>query len=589
MNQSNCWAVDFETTTDENDCRVWAYGGCKIGQPNNFVHGINITDFFKWCKSEKNPTMYFHNLKFDGIFLITHLIFDMGFKWVKDRDEAEENTFTTLISDMGQFYQIEVYFKVYSSPKAKRKKFKSVTFLDSLKKIPFPVKVVAKAFNLSIKKGELDYKKFRPIGHQLTDDELDYLRNDVQIMAEALHIQFEQGLTAMTVGSDALNGYKKIEKHFNHLFPVLPMNIDDEIRKAYRGGFTYVAKRYQGRDIGKGIVFDVTSLYPSVMYYRKLPWGNPEHFEGRYQQDDEMPLFIQKMSCCFKIKDKHIPTIQVKHNPLFSGEEYLESSEVEIDGEIVDEPVTLHLSSVDLMLFTKHYKIWNVEFLGGWKFQECTGVFKEYIDYWIGVKEKATIEKNEAIRTLSKLMLNSIYGKFASSMDVTGKHAIKDGDIIRFIPDHHEWDEKLEKYVPNDDLREYKDPVYTAMGVFITSWARYITISSAQDNYDRFIYADTDSLHLEGDEMPKDLDIDPIRLGAWKHECTFEYGRFLRPKTYVEYYNDKLHVTACGMPDPCKAHVTWENFREGLSVPGKLVPKIVKGGVVLEERNFTII
>jgi hypothetical protein len=29
-------------------------------------------------------------------------------------------------------------------------------------------------------------------------------------------------------------------------------------------------------------------------------------------------------------------------------------------------------------------------------------------------------------------------------------------------------------------IKEYKDPVYTPMGVFITSWARYTTITTAQ-------------------------------------------------------------------------------------------------------------
>lgn len=30
------YTADFETTTDPNDCRVWAYGICEIGNTDNF-------------------------------------------------------------------------------------------------------------------------------------------------------------------------------------------------------------------------------------------------------------------------------------------------------------------------------------------------------------------------------------------------------------------------------------------------------------------------------------------------------------------------------------------------------------------------
>lgn len=78
-----------------------------------------------------------------------------GFTHIEDRKDAKDRTFTTLISDMGQFYNITVYFKV-----SKTKKI-NITFIDSLKIIPFSVKTIAKAFNLPISKLEIDYKKPR--------------------------------------------------------------------------------------------------------------------------------------------------------------------------------------------------------------------------------------------------------------------------------------------------------------------------------------------------------------------------------------------------------------------------------------------
>ncbi|HBA0083952.1 TPA: hypothetical protein J8W55_002979, partial [Enterococcus faecium] len=142
---------------------------------------------------------------------------------------------------------------------------------DSLKKYPFPVKQIAEAFNFPIKKGEIDYTKERPVGYNPTDDEWDYLKNDIQIMAMALKIQFDQGLTRMTRGSDALGDYKDWLKAthgkstFKQWFPILSLGFDKDLRKAYKGGFTWVNKVFQGKEIGDGIVFDVNSLYPSQM------------------------------------------------------------------------------------------------------------------------------------------------------------------------------------------------------------------------------------------------------------------------------------------------------------------------------------
>ena len=42
------------------------------------------------------------------------------------------------------------------------------------------------------------------------------------------------------------------------------------------------------------------------------------------------------------------------------------------------------------------------------------------------------------------------------------------------------------------------------------------------------------------------------------------------------------------MPQRCYDQVTWDNFKEGLKVDGKLTFTHVKGGVILKETEFTI-
>lgn len=146
------------------------------------------------------------------------------------------------------------------------------------------------------------------------------------------------------------------------------------------------------------------------------------------------------------------------------------------------------------------------------------------------------------------------------------------------------------------------------MASFITSYARLKTISAAQkvmDNYNsgkskiQFVYADTDSLHCSSPdfELPEGIDIDPTKLGAWDYESKFNKAKFLRQKCYIENSTDdvdnpnpdyELKITVAGMPKGCYPYVNFRNFKIGASYKGKMQPKMVKGGVVLSDIDFTI-
>lgn len=316
------FTADFETATWlEKETYVWAWATCEIGNEENLNLGNNIETFIEFCKTQKNSTMYFHNLKFDGEFII-YWALKNGFKFVEKKQDIEANTFTTLISDMGQFYQITLYFE------KKNKSYKKVTFIDSLKIIPFSVDEVAKSFNLPISKLKLDYNKPREIDHNLTEDEKQYIKHDVLIMAKALEVLFEDNLQKMTIGSNALTDFKNIisKSKFSHLFPLLDYDIDKDLRKSYKGGFTYLNPIYKEKNVENITVLDVNSLYPSVMYEKQLPFGEPLFFNGKYQDDKVYNLYIQMITCSFNIKKNKIPTIQIKNNLNYRSNEYLETT-----------------------------------------------------------------------------------------------------------------------------------------------------------------------------------------------------------------------------------------------------------------------
>ena len=395
MKMSKCWSADFETTTDPNDCRVWAYSLCNIEDPSEFIYGNNILDFFEWCIENENYTLYFFNLKFDGSFIISWLL-ENGFEYIEDKKDRADCTFTTLISDIGQFYSIEIYFEV------KGHKTNKVKILDAMKIFPnFSVERIADSFGLPISKLEIDYEQYRPEGYELTQTEIDYIRNDVEIVARALHEMFAAGLTKMTIASDAMQNFKDHFPNFKKCFPELPKEVDADIRMSYRGGFTYASDKYTEQEVGKGAVLDVNSLYPHCLRNKPMPYGEPKMFIGEYQEDLAYPLYVITFTCFFEIKPDKIPCIQLKNNLSFIANEYLKSSK--------NEQVTLTLTNVDFELFKEQYNFWNVTYHGGWKFMEADGLFDNYIDYWTEEKIKAGKEGNKGKRQIAKLMLNSLY------------------------------------------------------------------------------------------------------------------------------------------------------------------------------------
>lgn len=555
------YTADFETTADDlTETRVWAWAVCTL-KTYDITTGTNIEGFLKWCENAPNARVYFHNLKFDGKFIVDSLL-NAGWEWIETVGEQAPYRFTTLISDMNQFYSIKLFFK----------KGHYIEFCDSLKVISLPVAKIPAAFGFEQEDAKLsiDYTEHRSEDHELTEEEIEYISADVRIVARALGELIDHGATRITAGSNAIAEYKKTiggEKGFRRTFPVC--DYDAEIRPCYKGGFTYVNPEYKGKDIGAGIVLDVNSLYPSVMASvcgELLPYGDPVLFEGKYEHDERYPLYVQTVHIDFTLKPDHIPCIQLKGNLSFLPTEYVRDSKGE---------QTLVLTSVDLELLEDHYDINSIRYGKGWKFKASRALFEKFIMAANEEKIEAARTKNAGKRYMAKLKMNSSYGKMATNpVKRCRKPMLGDDGIVHYV-------------MMNP---EHTDGMYLPVGAFITAWARNKTIRAAQAVKHRFIYADTDSLHLAGTEIPEELDVDEFRLGAWKVESEFRRARFLRPKTYIEddVKTGKLTIHCAGLPERCHENVTWENFRVGAKYPGKLYSKTVKGGIILYEGDFVI-
>lgn len=640
--------ADFETLTGKDvvdETYVWASGVCSIDNPYNENH-LKIWNsdepLYEFLSQFPMCECYFHNLKFDGHFILSYLE-NHGFVYNEDLDR--EKSYSTLITGEGQWYMIRVRWmdgETKYRTKTIKKKMKDGTykeyevkqkvngknvnkriteFRDSVKKIPLPLRDIPKAYGIPMNKLSIDYTKYRERNGALTEEEIAYLKADLQIPALALQNDIvKEKRNKLTASADALDDFKsrnplylskiKYSGHkisdlkmrdecFRKLFPCLDHfttdfneTYDTFCRRSYKGGWTYY-KYDEPKTIGDGLVFDVNSLYPSVMYECPLPYGKPHYYQGKYEDLDEhikqdYPLYICHVLCDFRIKEGHLPCIQIKGNFRFGDTQYLKSSGTE--------PVELYLTSVDLKLYQDQYHFNIIKFIDGIAFKSKIGMFKNYIDYWSHIKIEAGKSGNKGLRSLAKRMLNSLYGKFGTNPESSVKLPYLDEQgIISFV----------------GEAGNPRESIYTPIASFTTAWARNKTIRSAQCNYDRFYYADTDSIHLSGVEPPKENELFHIHdsdLGKWKCEMVFHRAKYVRAKTYLEspylkdgkvvenpseldgtcIKSDEPEVKCAGMPDNCKSMVTYDNFNYGAEFEGKLMPKRIKGGVVLRETTYQI-
>lgn len=636
---------DFETTVYKGqvNTEVWASASVELFTEDvHIFHGIE--DQFNYFVSlNDNIVVYYHNLKFDGGFWLSFLLVDLGFKqayesigneenqvqWLKERD-MPNNSFKYSISDKGMWYTIII-----------RTHGHFIEIRDSLKLLPFSVKKIGESFGTKHKKLDMEYTGFRYAGCTITDDEKKYIANDVLVVKEALEIMFNQGHTELTIGSCCLQEYKRIigKDDYETFFPDVyqieldptrhkEVNAGEWIRHSYKGGWCYLVKGKENKKYYNGTTADVNSLYPSMMSSEsgnRYPVGNPCFWYGNFIPDKALQdntYYFVRVKTRFYLKDGMLPFIQIKGSFLYKGTEALDSSDVydfktgkyystyiDTNGKEHDTRVELTLTMTDYELLKEHYELVDFEILDGCWFYTQIGIFDEYIQKY----KKIKMENKGALRESAKLFLNNLYGKMASSKDSSFKIAyIKDDKSIGFLPVKE--NNKKAGYIP--------------VGSAITSYARNFTIRAAQKNYygvneKGFIYADTDSIHCDlPPEQITGITVHDKDFCCWKLESCWDVGIFTRQKTYIEHITHEncisvekpfYNIKCAGMPQKCKnlfeismngyepkdsdnytdEEVQFlskkrelEDFKVGLKVPGKLMPKRIRGGVLLVDTNY---
>ena len=305
MISTKWYVADFETTSynyylQNGYTKVWLWAICD-SDANMVEIGENIEDFIKLLRKMYGKTIYFHNLKFDGEFIISWLL-NNGFQYYEDLKTVKKG-FSTLIGEMGEFYGMDIKFADH----------RIVHIHDSLKLLPFKVSRIAKDFKLPILKEEIDYDNYI-----IDSKKISYITNDVRIVAMALKQIKDEGMTRRTTASCAYNQYTSMrsEGFMLDTFPTLTDEFLDEWREAYRGGRSQVNPIYRGKVLRNVKRFDINSMYPSIMYNERLPYGEPIDITER----NTCAFELYHIHIRFSLKKGHLPSL-LKKTALFADDD----------------------------------------------------------------------------------------------------------------------------------------------------------------------------------------------------------------------------------------------------------------------------
>lgn len=574
------YAADFETSTEAWNCeaRVWLWDICD----KDYKHrtGTSINYFMNYIIRTSYKCLYFfRNLAYDGSYIITWL-FNNGYKHVnKKSDEMLPFEFHTVISDMGLHYAYEIVGRMGQH----------VTIMDSLKTVNMSIHDSAIMYDLPIKKGEIDYDKFREIGYKPTDEEIDYIHNDTEIDMRTIQKNIEMGGVKFTQAGNARSEFIKGigKKNYDINFPFLQQIEETNIRKAYRGGYVYCNPKYQNKVIYNMMALDKNSMYPAQMLHEYMPHGFPMWYSGKYDDkySGKYPIYIQHIKVSFELKPNAVPTIARRNGFLSSDNLYLNSS----NGLMFD----LWLANPDLELLYMCYDIIEIEYIEGYMFKAVKGIeitpneaknmdkfeiidedgkgslFYDYIHKWRLGKETHT----GAARSYDKRMQNALYGTFGTNPKRDSKEPYLENGVLRFSLIEGEYS-KTKSYIP--------------IAVFVTAWARYNLIKYILKNIDKFVYCDTDSLYVLDDINLNNIPIHSTLYDYFKIEHYIYKFKCVGAKRYIYWgWEPKTptvwnkYVTCCGADDNIKKQMDFDNFNLGQEFQGKKQVKSAIGGKVI--------
>lgn len=606
----NMFVADFETGDSQKTYKVDKITGEEIKYQKVWLAGYknlqtmkstyfnNADDFMRdiLARHENTNREYaFHNLKFDGSFIVPWL-FENGYTVALGKPAPGE--FSPLVDDRNNWYSITIQVTT------KRK----VTLWDSLKLFPTALEYLPDIYSTPTKKIREDqdfYTKERPEGYEPDDRDLAYFENDLQVPAETLnkHIELYGLRFKKTQASQSFYNFEQTFKAWRWRFPALDNEVDEVVRPAYWGGISHVPKHKAEKDYYDIHSYDINSSYPDKAANYKLPHGKPVHEFGEGKHPDMSKFWIAEALVKFKLKDQDkLPCIPSK--AIMEGRPLVVDKWMVDSGYGGDNIVKIRFCNIDYQTIQESYEFevvrwcWSIHW--AWKKQREIAKFVNMNnDLKVKYSELAAKEKDpqkkveyKTIRNRAKIDNNSFYGKF-------GEEVIKQGKTPHYEEDEEGNEEIVWKTDREDEQSEYNRK-FLPVAIAITAWGRQQLVKMANLLGEHFLYCDTDSVHFLKEGQSKidkaikggELEVHPTKLGAWDFEGYYVRGRYLRAKAYMEEKeNGEIEVTLAGLPadkhsgafskkrsaiswDDEKKCNTWDKFHIGHIVPAEKSNKL---------------
>ena len=568
-------AFDIETTSTTFNGEkiafpyIWMFG---LGMGNKVFYGRTweefqdtmevLQDYFQLGET-KHLVCYVHNLGYEFQFMRKYM------EWVKVFAVDERKPVKAINS-----YGIE--------------------FRDSYILSGYSLENTAK--NLAkhkVKKlvGDLDYSLVRTIHTELTDAELAYCENDIEVVLAYINEQIEQcgdiNKIPMT-NTGRVRSYVKHNCYFtstNHrksskgkftrygrimgdltLTPPVYLHL----KRSFMGGFTHSNPAYTGKTLENVGSIDLTSSYPSVMLAEQYPMSRARELQIR--SVEELKKAMQKYCIVFDLKLEGVDN-KLKY------ESYLSESKCRnLEGAVINngrvycaDSLEITITDVDFNIIEQVYtwekiSIKNVQ--GFAKGYLPKPIIESILNLYVDKTELKGVEGKEVEYLLSKGMLNSVYGMCVTDI-------VKDNSVYS-----EDWgveavdiEEKIGEY--NTSRNRF---LYYAWGIWVTAYARRNLWSGIIAFGEDYVYSDTDSIKAVNYEQhtgyvdaynkrvgqkleamcdyykldkarltPKTIKGVPKPLGVWEFEGNYDRFKTLGAKRYLVQEGDKFTLTVAGL------------------------------------------
>jgi hypothetical protein len=380
-------------------------------------------------------------------------------------------------------------------------------FRDSYNLLPVPL--------AAYQKTTVDYSIFEKEFRNLPKNKKiisDYLKDDCVFLFELIETFINDYGLNLTLAGSAMKFWRKnfyTGKSFsstNFFF--------EQYKQYYYGGRV---ECFEKGLINKEFkVHDINSAYPFAMQHRHA-WGTAVEVLEEIPKHPEQ-CFI-KLACisngAFPFREKtglNFPKDNEKRVYSITGWEYVAAKELNL--------------------------ISNVEILKVEQFQDQIE-FTEYTDHFFKMKA-AYKDKDKARYLISKLFLNSLYGKFAANPQKYKDYWTIDASQIENFHENTDFifttllnnnTAIVEQPLPEEEQRYYNVATAASVTGFVRAYMlRHMTKCG------NLLYCDTDSIAHYGKDSAFEVNDE---LGAWDCEGTFENGAIAGKKLYAFKYKGK--------------------------------------------------